>query len=171
MRISTKSQWRWMSAGMLFLSGALTIQAQQPPELTDPTPQDGQEYALMNQASGLQLSDAGRDTLTAARDLTSLAQRWGLVRLLDGSWKLANSASGQCLTERSDARVHSEPCSLSLLQNWHIHEGENGYSTLSNVVSGNLLVSDGDGVVVLPPAEAATQAELWQLRPAFWRGA
>src|ERR1700734_1513859 len=30
--------------------------AQQPPEPVDPTPQDGEVYALMNQATGLQLT-------------------------------------------------------------------------------------------------------------------
>ena len=125
----------------------------------------------MNQASGLQLSKAGGDTLTATRDLTSLAQRWGLVRLLDGSWKLANSASRDCLTEDAFARISSEPCSLSLLQNWRIHQEANGYSTLTNVVSGRLLAGDGYVVDLKTASGAAKQAELWQLRPAFWRGA
>jgi hypothetical protein len=105
MSISQKKQWQARSAVVFLLAGSLAMQAQQPPEPMDRTPQDGQEYALMNQASGLQLSNGGgRDTMTAARDLTSLAQRWGLVRLLDGSWKLANSVSGECLTENAFMR-------------------------------------------------------------------
>jgi arabinogalactan endo-1,4-beta-galactosidase len=172
MSISQKKQWQARSAVVFLLAGSLAMQAQQPPEPMDRTPQDGQEYALMNQASGLQLSNGGgRDTMTAARDLTSLAQRWGLVRLLDGSWKLANSVSGECLTENAFERVSSEPCSLSLLQNWRIHEGVNGYSSLSNVASGKLLASYGDGVDLRTATGEARNTELWQLRPAFWRGA
>ena len=146
-----------------------SLWAQQPTEPTDRSPQDGQPYALMNQASGLQLTGAGAATTATARDLTSIAQRWALVRLVDGSWKLANRSTGLCLAEGAYEGVQSEPCSLSLLENWRIDEGANGYSTVTSAISGKLLTASAGTVT----AQAATgaQAQLWQLRPAFWRGA
>lgn len=143
--------------------------AQQPKEPVDPSPQDGQPYALMNQASGLQLALNGSDTRVVTRDLTSMAQRWALVRLLDGSWKLASQISGECLAAAAYAGVKTETCSASPRQDWRIVAQANGYATLKNKASGGLLTANA-GTVSVDEAEGS-QAQLWQLRPAFWRGA
>ena len=161
---------RAAAIGVLLCAGA-TIWGQQPQEPVDRTPQDGQAYALMNQANGLQLTDRGRDVSATARDLTSLAQRWALVRLIDGSWKIENRSTGLCLAETSYAGVRTGTCSFSPEQNWRITEGANGYSTLSNVCTGKLLTAGSGGIGVQPGSSSETQAQLWQLRPAFWRGA
>lgn len=123
----------------------------------------------MNQASGMQLSGAEGAASLSARDLTSLAQRWGLVRLVDRSWKLANRLTGECLAASLSGAVRDEVCSLSPLQNWRIGEGANGYSTLTNVLTGKLLTGMSD--TLSADAEGSGQTQLWQLRPAFWRGA
>ena len=169
MSVRQSRQWGRVAAGILLLAGSASVWAQQPAEPADRSPQDGQAYALMNQASGLQLSSAGSSTLAATRDLTSLAQRWALVRLVDGSWKLASRSTGNCLSESIYGSVDAETCSISPLQNWRITEGANGYSTLTNAVTGKLLTSEATSITAQPGDGA--QAQLWQLRPAFWRGA
>ena len=165
--------WRRMAAkivpGVGLLVATTFVSAQQPAEPVERTPQDGQAYALMNQATGLQLSASGSGATAAARDLTSLAQRWATVRLFDGSYKLVSRSTGECLAEGGYQGVQSETCGLSLLENWRIHETANGYSTLSNVLSGKLLTASGATLSAQPATSGQTQ--LWQLRPAFWRGA
>ncbi len=156
-------------ASLVFLSASATVLAQQPREPVDRSPQDGQAYALMNQATGLELSGTSSHAALSPRDLTRLAQRWSLVRLIDGSWKLANRSTGECLAESSYGIVQSEPCTLSSLENWRIREGANGYSTLANVATGKLLTARSTTVTARPGASGQTQ--LWQLRPTFWRGA
>ena len=152
-----------------------SARAQQPVEPVDRTLQDGQAYALMNQATGFQLTAAGGLQVgEATRDLTSLSQRWGLARLADGTWKLADSATGQCLTETLvPGAVHAEPCGLSPFQHWQLTEITDGYWTLQGAWPGFLLNSSaGNSVTVSRAGDGAPeQAQLWQLRPAFWRGA
>lgn len=151
---------------------------QQPPEPIDPTPQDGEVYALMDQATGLQLTGnpsgfGGSNVLESPRDLGSLAQRWALTRL-DGEWKLTEVASGLCLTEDLFRPVaETERCSPSPLQRWLIREEANGYSTLQNDATGRFLTvrESLGGVGTAHVNGDPSQAQLWQLRPAFWRGA
>lgn len=149
--------------------------AQQPAEPVDRSPQDGQAYALMNQSTGLQLNAAGGpEVQTTVRDLTSLSQRWGLVRLADGTWKLADGATGQCLAETLlPGGVRAETCGLSLFQHWRLAESSDGYWTLQGAWPGLLLNSDVNHTVKVSRAGdgGPSQAQLWQLRPAFWRGA
>ena len=161
--------WRRVALGVIVLAGAARMLAQQPVEPVDRTPQDGQVYELMNQANAMQLAGTGSTTILVPRDLTSLAQRWALARLVDGSWKLENRSTGQCEAANPFAGTHGEPCSISPLQNWRIAEGANGYSTLTNDLTGKLLT--GVGSTVTTEAASNGQAQLWQLRPAFWRGA
>jgi arabinogalactan endo-1,4-beta-galactosidase len=153
--------------------------SQQPSEPIDPTPQDGESYALMDQATGMQLTGSApglssSDVIESSHDLGSLAQRWDLTRLDGGAFKLTDEASGLCLTENFFSRkIQTSRCEPSLLQSWLITEGANGYSTLRNAVTGRLMTgSGGQGVVASGHATGApSQAQLWQLRPAFWRGA
>ncbi len=157
------------------LAGSWYARAQQPAEPVDRSPQDGQSYALMNQATGLQLASIGGYGVGAApRDLGSLPQRWALARLDDGSWKLADVATGQCLTESLiRGSVHAELCGLSPFQHWRLTEASNGYWTLEGAWPGLLLNSSSGALVTVSQAGSgsAGQAQLWQLRPAFWRGA
>jgi arabinogalactan endo-1,4-beta-galactosidase len=156
----------------------MNVWAQQPPEPVDPTPQDGQVYALMNQSSGQQLTanssgNIGGAVVESARNLGSLAQRWALTRLDGGAWKLTDQSTGQCLAENPLlSTVQAQPCAASPFQNWLITEGANGYSTLKSVVTGRLLTgSSAQGVRTALAAGDSAQTQLWQLRPAFWRGA
>jgi len=152
--------------------------AQQPAEPVDPTPQDGEVYALVNQATGMQLSASisgfgTNHVLESARVLSSLAQRWALTRLDGGAWKLTDEASGLCLTESLfSSQVETERCAPALFQSWLITEGANGYSTIQSATTGRLLTGSGrHGVGAVHATGDASQAQLWQLRPAFWRGA
>ena len=161
--------------GAALLAGAGCAWAQQPAEPIDATPQDGQAYALMNQATGLQLTAAGSSGVTgAARDLGSLPQRWALVRLDDGTWKLADVATGQCLSEAlKPGSVSVEHCGLSPFQHWRLTEAANGYWTIDGAWPGLLLTGgSANRVTVSRESSGGTgQSQLWQLRPAFWRGA
>jgi arabinogalactan endo-1,4-beta-galactosidase len=165
------------TAGIFLLSLTLNGWAQQPPEPVDPTPQDGQVYALMNQSSGLQLAvnSSGRsgEVAESPRNFGSLAQRWALTRLDGGAWKLTDQAGGLCLAETPLLpAVQAQPCSASPFQIWLITEGANGYSTLKSVVTGRLLTESGSqGLLTALASGDPSQAQLWQLRPAFWRGA
>jgi arabinogalactan endo-1,4-beta-galactosidase len=158
---------------------SVRVWTQQPTEPLDPTPKDGEIYALMDQATGMQLAGnpsgfGSSDVLETLRDLGSLAQRWALTRLEGGAWKLTDEASGLCLTENLfSSRVDTERCAPALLQNWLITERANGYSTLQNAATGRLLTGSGSGGVVASVRATGdpSQAQLWQLRPAFWRGA
>ena len=166
------------AAGFCLLLGWGAAWAQQPPEPVDPTPQDGEVYALMNQANGLQLTESasdrsGAEAVMSSRDFVSLAQRWALTRLDSGAWKLSDQLTGLCLADNLLSQpARTEPCSLSPLQAWLITEGANGYSTLKSVTTGRLLtVSGQQSVETTRPVHDPSQAQLWQLRPAFWRGA
>ena len=165
------------TAGIFLLSVTLNGWAQQPPEPVDPTPQDGQVYALMNQSSGLQLAanSSGRsgEVAESPRSFGSLAQRWALTRLDGGAWKLTDQATGLCLAENPLLpAVQAQPCSTSPFQSWLIAEGANGYSTLKSVVTGRLLTESGNqGLRSALASGDPSQTQLWQLRPAFWRGA
>jgi arabinogalactan endo-1,4-beta-galactosidase len=161
------------------LISSVRVSTQQPSEPIDPTPQDGEIYALMDQATGMQLTGnlSGHGSgvvIESPRDLGSLAQRWALTRLDGGAWKLTELSSGLCLTENlSPRQILIERCSPSPLQRWLITEGANGYSTLQNAPTSRLLTGSGShGVVGSAHATGnPSQAQLWQLRPAFWRGA
>ena len=161
--------------GAVLLAGAGCAWAQQPTEPIDRTPQDGQAYALMNQATGLQLTATGSSGVEGAtRSLGSLPQRWALARLDDGTWKLADVATGQCLSESvRPGSVQAAPCGLSPFQHWRLSEAANGYWTLEGAWPGLLLNSSAGSQVTVnrPESGSAQQAQLWQLRPAFWRGA
>ena len=169
------SRWKVYSVVAVLLAGPLSVLAQQPAEPIDRTLQDGQAYALMNQATGLQLSGSAATTVDAAtRDLGSLSQRWALARLADGGWKLANVANGQCLAETLlPGSLRSEPCSLSPFEHWQLTENANGYWTVQGFWPGLLLNSATGSLVDVrsSSAEGPDQAQLWQLRPAFWRAA
>lgn len=164
-------------AGIFLLFASMNVRAQQPAEPVDPTPQDGQVYALMNQASALQLADSSSGksggVVESPRDFGSLAQRWALTRLDGNAWKITDQATGLCLAENLLlAGARTEQCSSSLLERWLITEGANGYSTLRSAVTGRLLTGSGtQGVRTVLAAGDAAQTQLWQLRPAFWRGA
>ena len=165
-------------AGIFLLLTSMNVWAQQPPEPVDPTPQDGQVYALMNQSSGQQLTanssgNIGGAVVESARNLGSLAQRWALTRLDGGAWKLTDQSTGLCLGENPFlSAVQAQPCAASPFQTWLITEGANGYSTLKGVVTGRLLTgSSAQGVRTALAAGDSAQTQLWQLRPAFWRGA
>ena len=155
-----------VTAGILLLFVSSNIWAQQQPEPVDPTPQDGQIYALMNQASALQLAvnPSGKNStlIETVRDLGSLAQRWALTRLNGGAWKLTDQSTGLCLTENLLVPgVQVEPCTASLLQNWVITEGANGYSTLKNAVSGRLLTeSDSHGLLTTLVSRNPSQSQM-----------
>ncbi len=164
-------------AALLF-TGVSGAWAQQPAEPLDPTPLDGGAYALMNQAAGLQSAslraqDATSLVLEQTRDLGSVGQRLALVRLDGGAWKLLNQEANTCLAASiglKKARVES--CGLDLLQRWAIPLSANGYATLRSAVTGALLLSAPDREIDLEAAQAApAQAQQWQLRPTFWRGA
>ena len=162
------------AAGYVLLGVATSVWAQQPQEPVDRSPQDGQAYAFMDQASGLQLAaGSGRAVAEAPRAFGSLGQRWSLARLDGGAWKLANQATGQCLVENPlTPAVQTEPCGPSLLENWQLTEGTNGYWFLRSAVTGRLLTGLGSqGVATAANASEPAQDQLWQLRPAFWRSA
>ena len=114
------------------LIASVCARPQQPTEPVDPTPQDGESYALMDQATGMQLTGnasglAGSDVLESPRDLGSLAQRWDLTRLDGGAFKLTDEATGLCLTENFFSRkIQTAQCAPSLLESWLITEGPNG---------------------------------------------
>jgi arabinogalactan endo-1,4-beta-galactosidase len=166
------------TAGIFLLSVTLNGWAQQPPEPVDPTPQDGQAYALMNQSSGLQLATdssgrGGSEVTESSRNFGSLAQRWALTRLDGGAWKLTDQATGLCLAENPLlSAVQVQPCAASPFQSWLISEGANGYSTLKSAVTGRLLTeSGGEDLRTALAVGNPSQTQQWQLRPAFWRGA
>lgn len=167
------------TATFFLLITSVCVWAQQPPKPVDPTPKDGEIYALMDQATGLQLTGnvfgfGSNDVLEAPRDLGSLAQRWALTRLDGGAWKLTEVASGLCLTEDLlTPQAETDRCAPSPLQRWLITEGANGYSTLKSAATGRLLTGHGSlGAVGTAHAIGnPSRAQLWQLRPAFWRGA
>jgi arabinogalactan endo-1,4-beta-galactosidase len=162
----------------ILLTTSVCAWTQQPAEPINPTPQDGEVYALMDQATGMQLTGnasgyGSNDVLDSPRDLGSLAQRWALTRLDGGAWKLTDEASGLCLTENLfSAQVQTERCAPALLQSWLITEGANGYSTLQSATTGRLLTGSGSHSAGTEYSTGdPSQAQLWQLRPAFWRGA
>ena len=164
----------YSAMGMLLLT-SLGAWAQQPPEPVDRTPQDGQAYALMNQATAAQLAVAGGAGVdTTARDLGNLSQRWALARLNDGNWKLANASTGQCLAEGLfPGSVHAESCSLSPFEHWKLTEAADGYWTVEGIWPG-LLLNNASGSqvnVTRASSNGASQDQFWQLRPAFWRSA
>jgi hypothetical protein len=157
------------TAGIFLLSLTLNGWAQQPPEPVDPTPLEGQVYALMNQSSGLQLAAnssgrSGDEVVESPRNFGSLAQRWALTRLDGGAWKLTDQATSLCLAENPLLpAVQAQPCSASPFQSWLIAEGANGYSTLKSVVTGRLLTESGSqGLRTALATGNPSQTQLWQ---------
>ena len=160
--------------GILFAASFAAF-GQQPAEPVDRTLQDGQAYALMSQATGMQLATPRPSQVDAAvRNLGDLSQRWALARLDDGGWKLANVSSGQCLAEGVlPGSVRAEPCSLSPFQHWKLTEAADGYWTVQGFWPGFLLNSTSGSQVGVSKNSSDTpgQGQLWQFRPAFWRAA
>ncbi|MBO0867220.1 MAG: RICIN domain-containing protein [Micromonosporaceae bacterium] len=152
----------------------------QPPSPVDPAPIDGQTYYLINQASGLQAdvgagATAGRSVIQSTRSFTDLSQRWAMTKTR-GGWMLSNGATGLCLDAvpaGGTARVVVDRCVAGVAtQLWSFSYATNGYNIVTNVATH--LVLDGAGasapLVGSPLRAAATQSQLWLLRPTFFLG-
>jgi arabinogalactan endo-1,4-beta-galactosidase len=157
----------------------LIAAAQQPPEPTDVSPNDGEIYYLVNQLNGLQADatearDRGRVSVQP-RSFSSTAQRWALQRAdRSNRWEIRNVASGLCL-KSDERRVELDQCNAGIGARWELLPASNGYYAVRNTASHRLLdlTDPGSTAATLAASESlgpAGQSQLWLLRPAFFRG-
>jgi len=170
--------------GLAFL--VIAVQAQQPAQPVDPSPQNGEVYYLVDQISGLQADlDAGSTAsgsplLQNTMSLVTLTQRWAFTKLADGNWKIGNIANGLCMDSQQTSTpvaVVQQPCTVSQSsQEWSFTYTTNGYYTIANSATGLLLDIAGGvstaGAQLVQTALSTTpaQSQLWLFRPAFFRG-
>jgi hypothetical protein len=80
---------------------AQIARAQQPPEIVDVSPIDGDIYYLINQHSGMQADTsvpfAGNLASQQPRSFTNSAQRWSFARTVDNKWEIRSVPTGLCL--------------------------------------------------------------------------
>ncbi|MBO0880430.1 MAG: RICIN domain-containing protein, partial [Mycobacterium sp.] len=150
----------------------------QPSEPFDPSPIDGESYYVVNQASGLQMDLANAGIVENPRSFTNLSQRWAMTKLRDGNWKISNESSGRCLDTRP-SQGHSltvqAQCRVGgQSQEWSFQYVTNGYGTIVNAATHSVLdatgTAAGEKLRQSRVDGAATQGQLWLLRPAYFRG-
>jgi arabinogalactan endo-1,4-beta-galactosidase len=167
-------------------AGIFSGAAQQPAELTDISPIDGEVYYLINQLSGLQVDLHGGSSATGAmlvqqpHSFTSLTQRWAMTKLSANLWAISNLSNGLCMDASaaagSTATVQNPCAPVTATQQWTLSAASNGYVTLLNHGTGLLLDVTGSsstaGAALDQSAAASipTQSQQWLLRPAFFRG-
>jgi arabinogalactan endo-1,4-beta-galactosidase len=166
--------------------------SQQPAELTDITPINGQVYYVINQLSGLQAdlnnnsTTAGADIVQQPRTFTNTSQQWAFTTLPGGSspggsWQISNILNSLCLdstTVSGVAYVVQNPCTGNSTQQWILTPISAGYYTIYNTNTGLLIDlyqgSTSPGTLLdqtaLNSSGAPTQSQQWLLRPAFFRG-
>jgi len=164
---------------------AAGLSAQQPAEPVDPSRINGETYYLVNQLSGLQAdiqagsSASGSSLVQNPRNLTGLTQRWAITQMPTGNWKVSSISDGLCMdtaTSGGTSEVVQQPCAVNITsQEWTFTYTTNGYYTVANAgTSLNLDVSEGSadaGTQLVEDAPGGvSQSQLWQLRPAFFRG-
>src|SRR3954452_9978436 len=152
----------------------------QPTSPIDPSPNNGQAYYLIDQASGLQADLDGGSVVASPRSFTELSQRWAMTKAPDGNWLISNVSSGRCLDSATDAtqtRAVQDRCRAGLAtQEWSFSYVANGYHTITNASTGLVLDTAGSGTApgtrlvqsALTGAPTATQA--WLLRPTYFLG-
>jgi arabinogalactan endo-1,4-beta-galactosidase len=165
---------------------ACSLRAQQPSEPVIPNPINGENYYLVDQASGLQAdlnagsTGAGATLVQDTRSFTSLTQRWAVTLAPSGNWKISNLSNGLCMdTDPSSTSVATvqQPCAINKpTQEWIFAYETNGYYTIQNASNGLLLdvtgsaTTAGANLIQTALSPAANQSQLWLLRPAFLRG-
>jgi arabinogalactan endo-1,4-beta-galactosidase len=177
-----KSARNWIAFSTLAFTATLA-QAQQPPELVDIRPNDGEVYYLINQLSGLQAegshADSGSRVSQQPPSFSSLSQRWALARAAgapgDIRWEIQNAATGSCLIEEAQ-RIVLRGCHAGFADQWELLPASNGYYAIRNLATRHLLslaVQTQAAETWLAPtaaAESPAQSELWLPRPVFFRG-
>jgi arabinogalactan endo-1,4-beta-galactosidase len=159
--------------------------SQQPTEPTDISPINGDVYYVVNQLSGLQvdLNDnskiAGDHLVQQPRTFTNTSQRWAFTKLPGGAWQVSNILNSFCLdsaTISGVVYVVQNLCAGNSTQQWTLTPVSAGYYTITNNSTGLLMdlyqgsASAGTLLDQTAPSGAATQSQLWLLRPAFFRG-
>jgi len=185
---STISWWTGLTLSLLSLLCAPLVRAQvsQPPEVVDPSPNNGETYYVINQASALQMDLNGNSTTPGAtilqntRSFTDLSQKWAFTKAPDGNYKISNIANGLCLdtsTSSGNPVTVQNACGINVpTQEWTLTYINNGYNTITSAGSGDALdvagssTSAGAQLVQTPVSGNPDGTQQWLLRPVFWRG-
>lgn len=152
----------------------------QPQSPVDPSPIDGGSYYLINQASGLQVDQAGNGVVQNTRSFTSLSQRWAMTKVPDGNWLISNVGSGLCLDSAAADAVTwtvQTRCRAGIAsQEWLFSYVSSGYNAIINAGSHLALdVQDsgpavGATLVQSPVAGEPSPTQSWLLRPTYFLG-
>jgi arabinogalactan endo-1,4-beta-galactosidase len=152
----------------------------QPPSPVDASPNNGQAYYLVNQASGLQADLGGGNVVAQPRSFSELSQRWAMTKAPDGNWLISNVSSGRCLDSSAGTTptwAVEDRCRAGVAtQEWSVNYIANGYATITNVTTGLALDLAGSGtaagtrLVQSALAGAPTATQSWLLRPTYFLG-
>lgn len=162
-----------LTAMLLVAPGALArADVTQPPPPFDPSPVDGDTEYLINQASGLQAQAEGAAVLGRARSFSDLSQRWAMTKLSDGGWMISSVGSGRCLAAVPGSVVVLRTCRAGdAAQEWSFTYVTNGYSIITNAATHRVLdMRRGDRLTQSALRGSASQSQLWEYRPTFFRG-
>jgi arabinogalactan endo-1,4-beta-galactosidase len=171
-----------LAAGMLAVVATTPARAAvtQPPSPVDPSPNNGQAYYLIDQASGLQADlDAG-NVVAEPRSFAELSQRWAMTKAPDGNWLISNVYSGRCLDSSAGPTLTwavEDRCRAGVAtQEWSFSHIANGYNTITNASTGLALdtaasgTAPGTRLAQSPLAGAPTATQAWLLRPSYFLG-
>ncbi len=182
LRPVTVSAAALLAAGVLAAVAAAPARAAvtQPPEPVDPSPNNGQTYYMINQASGLQADLDGDGIVQNPRSFTNLSQRWAMAKAPDGNWLISDVGSGQCLDSASAGavtRAVQDRCRAGVAtQEWSFTYNANGYHTITNAATGLVLdtsessTAPGARLIQSVLAGAPTLTQSWLLRPTYFLG-
>jgi len=182
LRPVTVSAAALLAAGVLAAVAAAPARAAvtQPPEPVDPSPNNGQTYYLINQASALQADLDGDGVVQNPRSFTNLSQRWAMAKAPDGNWLISDVGSGQCLDSASAGAVTwavQDRCRAGVAtQEWSFTYNANGYNTITNAATGLVLdtsessTAPGARLIQSVLAGAPTLTQSWLLRPTYFLG-
>ncbi len=182
LRPMTVSAAGLLAAGVFAAVAAAPARAavSQPPEPVDPSPNNGQTYYLINQASGLQADLDGHSVVQNPRSFTNLSQRWAMTKAPDGKWLISNVGNGQCLDSASAGAATwtvQDRCQVGVAtQEWFFTYVANGYNTIMN--AGTDLALDasasstavGTRLIQSAPGGTPSPTQSWLLRPTYFLG-
>src|SRR6266516_3321716 len=182
LRPMTVSAAGLLAAGVFAAVAAAPARAavSQPPEPVDPSPNNGQTYYLINQASGLQADLDGHSVVQNPRSFTNLSQRWAMTKAPDGKWLISNVGNGHCLDSASAGAATwtvQDRCQVGVAtQEWFFTYVANGYNTIMN--AGTDLALDastsstavGTRLIQSAPGATPSPTQSWLLRPTYFLG-
>ena len=162
-----------LTAMLLAVPGAMArADVTQPPPPFDPSPIDGDTEYLINQASGQQAQSVGADVVARARSFSALSQRWAMTKLRHGGWMISNVGNGRCLEAVPGPVVVLRACRAGdAAQEWSFTYVTNGYSIITNAATHRVLdVGEGGKLTQSALRGSASQSQLWEYRPTYFRG-